>query len=139
VRNNVLYSAQSFRGAIAISADSLAGCSSDYNAVEDRFSNDGGDNGLSLAQWQAATGQDAHSFATDLSGLFVDLATDDYHPLDDGPLIDAGVVLVDVTEDLEGNPRPFGTAPDIGAFERAPLFWDDFESGTLDLWSRVRP
>ena len=43
VRNNILYNDHSFRGSIDISADSLAGFSSDYNVVMDRFTTNGGE------------------------------------------------------------------------------------------------
>ena len=58
VRNNVLYNYSS-RGAIDVSADSLPGLVSDYNAVEDLFSRGG--TFQSLAQWRSATGQDMNS------------------------------------------------------------------------------
>jgi len=49
VRNNILYNQHSFRGSIAISADSLPGFVSDTNVVMDRLSTDGGDTRLTLA------------------------------------------------------------------------------------------
>jgi hypothetical protein len=48
--------------------------------------------------------------------LFVDAAANDYHLRVRSPAIDAGAA-VDVTVDFDGNPRPFGAAIDIGAFE----------------------
>ena len=61
VLNNILVTDHSFRGALDISADSLPGFISDYNVVVSRFTTDGGDTVMSLAQWQTATGHDAHS------------------------------------------------------------------------------
>jgi hypothetical protein len=139
VRNNVFYSSHNFRGAMSVSADSLPGFDSDYNAVEDRFTTDDGDTVTSLAGWRALTGQDASSFAVTPGGLFVDLAGDDYHPLEAGPLIDAGETLADVPEDLEGTARPKDAAPDVGAYEELTIFRETFESSTLDRWSRRKP
>ena len=139
VRNNVFYSEHSFRGAISISPDSLPGFSSDRNALEDRFTTDDGNSILDLAEWQTQTGQDPSSFATVPAELFLDLAGDDYHPRDRSPLVDAGETLAEVATDLEGTPRPLGSAYDIGAYEGAGvLFADGFESGDLGRWSTAR-
>ena len=43
VRNNILYNHHSFRGSIDISADSLAGFTSDYNVLMNRMTTNGGD------------------------------------------------------------------------------------------------
>jgi len=47
---------------------------------------------------------------------FVDLAGKDYHLKSTSPAIDKGVNL-GVTTDKDGNPRPVGRGPDIGAYE----------------------
>ncbi len=62
VRNNTFYSEHGFRGAMTVDADSLPGFSSDYNAVEDRFTTDDGSSVLTLAQWQAATSGKKEAF-----------------------------------------------------------------------------
>jgi hypothetical protein len=117
VRNNILYNQQSFRGSIAISADSLPGFVSDTNVVMDRFSTDGGDTRVTLPAWRSATGQDTHSIIATPATLFVDFAGNDYHLSSTSPARDAGGTLGNVTEDLEGAPRPQGLAFDIGAYE----------------------
>jgi hypothetical protein len=117
VRNNILYNQHSFRGSIAISADSLPGFVSDTNVVMDRFSTDGGDSRVTLAAWRSATGQDTHSIIATPAALFVDFAGNDYHLSSTSPARDAGATLSNVTEDREGAPRPQGPASDIGAFE----------------------
>ncbi|MEE8524300.1 MAG: choice-of-anchor Q domain-containing protein, partial [Thermoanaerobaculia bacterium] len=140
VRNNVFYSEHSFRGAISISMDSLPGFSSDFNALEDRFTLDDGDSVLTFAEWQAQTGQDIESFTTVPGALFVDLAGGDYHPRDGSPLLDAGETLAEVPTDLEGTPRPLGTAYDVGSYEGAGVvFTDGFESGNVSRWSSSVP
>ncbi len=51
--------------------------------------------------------------------LFVAPAQQDYHLLLDAFAVDRGV-LTGVTEDVDGDPRPRGKAPDIGADETPP-------------------
>src|SRR5882724_5956183 len=117
VRNNILFNQQSFRGSIAISADSLPGFVSDTNVIMDRFSADGGDTRVTLAAWRSATGQDMHSIIATPAALFVNFAGNDYHLSSTSPARDAGATLSNVTDDREGAPRPQGPASDIGAFE----------------------
>jgi hypothetical protein len=117
--NNIVFNFHSWRGSILIAEPTLAGFESDYNVVMDRFSVDGGDTRISLAQWQAL-GFDTHSIVATPDQLFVDPAAHDYHLKAGSPAIDRGTVLSDVTDDLEGNPRPVGSAYDIGAYEFAP-------------------
>jgi len=45
------------------------------------------------------------------------LLTADYHLGDDSPAIDAGLSLPWLTADIDGDPRPIGPAPDVGADE----------------------
>jgi CARDB/Right handed beta helix region len=117
VVNNVLLTLHTFRGAMAVSADSLPGFTSDYNAVTARFTLDGGDSVLSLAAWRQTTGQDLHSLASTPAALFVDPVSGDYHLRADAPARDAALAPTDVTTDFDGNTRPVGSAADIGADE----------------------
>jgi hypothetical protein len=117
LRNNILFNQQSFRGSVAISADSLPGFVSDANVVMDRFSIDGGDTRIGVAAWRAATGQDQSSLIAVPAALFVNFAGNDYHLSATSPARDAGVTLATVADDLEGAPRPQGPASDIGAYE----------------------
>jgi len=117
VVNNILLSLHSFRGAIAISSDSLPGFVSDANAVIGRFTLDGGSSVLSLAAWRQATGQDLHSFTSTPAALFADVAGGDYHLRADAPARDTALAPTDVTTDFDGKPRPSGLAADIGADE----------------------
>jgi hypothetical protein len=114
--NNIVYSYHSWRGCIAIASPTLSGFESDYNVVMDRFSADTGDTRITFAEWQAL-GYDAHSVVATPDQLFVDVAADDYHLKPGSPAIDLGTPLGDVTDDLEGNPRPFGATHDAGAYE----------------------
>lgn len=117
--NNILYNAHSFRGSITVEADSLAGLMSDYNVVIDRFSTDGGGTRMTLAQWRAATGQDAHSIIAAPADLFVDPTAGDYRLKTGSPAIDRGTASQAPPQDIAGTARPSGAAVDIGAYERA--------------------
>lgn len=48
---------------------------------------------------------------------FVNAAAEDYRPAFGAPTIDTGDAISGVTTDVEGNNRPFGALPDIGAYE----------------------
>jgi hypothetical protein len=121
VFNNILYDNNTANGAIEITADSLSGFVSDYNAVDGRFSADGGNTVLTLAQWQAKTGQDKHSLVSTPSALFVNATGNDYHLSATSPAIDAGTASLNgqnaPTTDLDGNPRPQVNGYDIGCYE----------------------
>lgn len=117
VVNNILYNNHPFRGSINIVADSLPGFTSNFNAVMQRFSTDDGDTVLTLAQWRAATGQDASSIVATPAILFADVAAANYRLSAASPAIDAGTAGGAPSTDLDGNHRPIGAAPDMGAYE----------------------
>ncbi len=120
VPNNILVTQHASRGAIDISPDSLQGLTSDYNAVASRFTTNGGDSILTLAQWQAATGQDAHSFVATPAQLFENWNAGDYRLRSGSPAINQGTATNAPAVDIDGTPRPAG-AVDIGAFEVAAV------------------
>jgi hypothetical protein len=126
VFNNVLYSLNARRGAISVSKDSAAGLVSDHNLVAGRFAMD--DRSLSLAEWTAATGGDAHSASltlAQLQALFRNYAGDDFRLVPGSAAINAGAVqlhsgskeVAAPTADLLGVTRLHGSAPDVGAYE----------------------
>ena len=49
--------------------------------------------------------------------MFVDKANGDYHLRGGSPAINTGARLALVKDDLDGNSRPFGSAPEIGCYE----------------------
>jgi parallel beta-helix repeat protein len=118
VKNNVIYTERADKGAIAVYSTAAGVLTSDYNAVVDRFSTNGGTSVTStLAQWRAF-GYDAHSFVSTAAALFVDAAAKDFRLKEGGPAIDAGANLSpDVVADLVGTSRPQRTAYDIGCYE----------------------
>jgi len=118
VLNNIIVTQNTSRGAIDISANSLPGFVSDYNAVASRFTTDGGDSIVSPAQWQSATGQDAHSFVATPAQLFENWNAGDYRLRSGSPAINKGTSVNAPAVDVDGTPRPAG-AVDIGAFEIA--------------------
>jgi len=70
-------------------------------------------NRTTLANWQSATGLDAHSLSVDPS--FVSLATPDLHISPPSPVDQAGIAISGITNDFDGNAR--FSIPDIGADE----------------------
>lgn len=128
VFNNILLNYHSFRGSIIISSDSLPGFVSDYNIVMNRLDpdGDGPTSPLSLAQWQAQTGQDAHSIvaaAGSWGSLFEDLGTWDLRLAKGSAAENAGAASIGgenaPSVDAAGVSRPQGGAFDIGAYERS--------------------
>jgi hypothetical protein len=123
---------------VKISMDGKGRCID--NATMERFTTDGGNSVLSLAQWRSTTGQDMASFTSDPATLFVAPGGANYHLSAPSPARDTGQTRPEVTEDLEGTPRPQGPAFDIGAYEYAiPIFSDGFESGDTAAWSAAFP
>jgi parallel beta-helix repeat protein len=118
VKNNILYTPHTFRGSISTYSSSVSGFESDYNTVVNRFSIDDGDTNMSLAGWQAL-GYDTHSVVSTPASLFVNPAVNDYHLKSGSTAVDAGTSLAEVTQDLDGIPRPQGTAYDTGCYERS--------------------
>jgi len=119
VVNNILYNYGTYRGSVSVSADSLAGFTSDYNVVMERFTTNDGNSVMTLAQWRAATGQDTHSVVATPAQLFVNVGANDYHLSATSPAIDRGTSSNAPTRDRDGNSRPAGAGFDIGAYERA--------------------
>jgi hypothetical protein len=118
LRNNIFYTNHSFRGSIDISADSLPGFSSDYNVLMNRMTTNGGNSILTLAQWQAQTGQDIHSIVATPAQLFISIPNNNYRLAPTSPALDIGTLQHAPSTDRDGLPRPSGPGVDIGAYER---------------------
>jgi hypothetical protein len=115
VRNNILANTQTAgatRFAVFTAAPASVFSSIDYN---DYFAQNvgslGGVTRTTLADWQAATGQDANSKAVD--PLFV--SATDLHLQVTSPVLGSGVAGTGVTTDIDGQTRD--TPPDMGADE----------------------
>lgn len=135
---NTFWSDHSFRGAIAVWTASPPGLVARHNAVEDRFSTDGGNTVIDFAAWQGL-GHGSGSVVADPAQLYVDAAAGDYHLADGSPAVDLAPDA-GIAQDLEGAPRPQGAAFDAGAYERGGgIFADGFESGDTSAWSAVAP
>jgi parallel beta-helix repeat protein len=115
VLNNILLGGGGI--ALRISSDSMSGLVSDYNAGGGLYQSEDTANTQALAQWQAGTGQDKHSFTATAAQLFVSPATNDYHLASTSPAIDKGTATDAPATDLDGNPRPKGAGFDIGCYE----------------------
>jgi parallel beta-helix repeat protein len=119
VKNNILYTAHTFRGSVSTYSNSVSGFSCDYNVVVNRFSTDQGNTNMSLASWQAF-GYDQHSIIATPTQLFTNPATNDYSLKSGSPAIDVGLALgTNVPDDITGIPRPQHFNFDIGCYERA--------------------
>jgi parallel beta-helix repeat protein len=115
--NNILYNYNSAHGSISISSNSLSNFTSDYNVVVNKFTANGGTSTLTLAKWQAKTGQDKHSIIATPSQLFVDPSNNNYQLPSTSPAVNAGTSTDAPSTDILGNSRPSGGAYDIGCYE----------------------
>jgi parallel beta-helix repeat protein len=116
IRNNILLAnTSSGYGAIGNLGGVSASFTSDYNIVVDRFR--AGSSSQTLAQWQTATGEDAHSIISTASALFVNAAGEDYRLKAGSPAIDQGTSTNAPPTDIAGATRPQGAGIDIGAYE----------------------
>ncbi|MBN1434756.1 right-handed parallel beta-helix repeat-containing protein [Candidatus Fermentibacterales bacterium] len=120
--NNILLNAHSWRGSIAIDASSHAGFQSDYNAVQDRLSADGGDTVIPLADWQQLGWDLCSMLADDWGDIFVDWQSGDFHLEQSSQAVDGGSAEAAslVLYDLDWVPRPQMITWDIGCYELCP-------------------
>jgi hypothetical protein len=117
VYNNILIHENSARGGLEIDTSSLTGFLSDYNILAQvMVCIDEEETTMSLVAWQSTYARDAHSFSQTAGQTFLSPGSD-YHLLVTALAIDAGSTLPEITDDLDGNARPQGTAYDIGAYE----------------------
>ena len=117
LRDNILADTQTLGTRYGVYDSSTAGAaifsSIDYN---DYFAQNVGfltSARPTLANWQAATGQDLNSKAVD--PLFV--SATDLHLQTSSPLVGMGFSIAGVTNDFDGDARPQGNGPEIGADE----------------------
>ena len=124
VYNNVLLNENPSHGSIDISADSLSGFTSDYNAVMDRFTPNDNDF-QTLAEWRAGTGQDQHSFVATAGAVVHERVCERLHPVGHQPRDrrrrgrDRPRNRRRAT-DLTGGARPQGAGYDVGGVRVRP-------------------
>lgn len=117
--NNILINNHSFRGSIAVDAESFTGFTSDYNLLEDRLSSDGDNTVISLSSWQNL-GYDLHSSIVDSEeNIFINYLSEDFHLTENSQATNAGTSLVSgvVSDDLDDITRPQDNDYDIGCYE----------------------
>jgi hypothetical protein len=142
ITGNIFVSGGS-RGNLQVESEHLSTIISDYNLFwgvdQSVLVEQPGDKLISLDQWRTLSGNDMHSRLAD--PLFGDIAGFDFMPADSSPAIDAAAPLDSVRAmvaslegtswllaaldslaagDFDGNSRPMGEAPDIGAYEFHP-------------------
>jgi hypothetical protein len=85
-----------------------------------------------------ATGTVESNVTDATTALFADLADGDPRlAASASTVIDQALDLADCASDFEGDPRPRGPAPDIGAdeYQTSHVFTDGFESGNTAAWN----
>ncbi len=102
IRNNILYDNYHFN--IKILGSSQTGLNAGYNLV---YRSDG----------QPPLGSPMPDDLWNVNPLFVDATNNDFHLQVWSPAIDSGIILAEVNDDFDGNPRPLGEGFDIGAYE----------------------
>jgi hypothetical protein len=135
VYNNILVSPSfDFKplAGVDVSTDSMKGIVSDYN-IAGPFTTNGGDSLLTLAEWQALTGQDLHSLTP--NSVVATFGRGDLSEWRISPpslAIDMGTSLLAPAVDLVGVARPQGAHIDVGAFEYTGLTADFDGDGKVD-------
>jgi len=72
---------------------------------------------------------------SDYTSNFVDYSNYDFHLIQTSSLIDAADITISPAIDLEGNPRPSGTLPDIGAYEyQFPLSIENIDNQIFKIY-----
>lgn len=77
---------------------------------------------MNVGQFNAMNGSNGNVIQNNLqlNPLFVDYLNKNYHLTQNSPCIDAGITIPGLMFDLDGNPIPIGSAPDIGPYEYNP-------------------
>lgn len=119
VKNNIIHSAN-----YAVSLDYLGytGLEFDHNiySAAEKIGTISGVDYDTLADWQTTTGLDSNSMTDDPLYVSTTVNSEDLHLPNESPAINAGTLLADVTDDYDGEVRPYSVT-DIGADERPVL------------------
>ncbi len=137
VFNNILLSDHAFRGSISTDAVALETLVCDYNICADRLSVDDGDTNISLAEWQALTGNDQNSVVAFGVQFFIGSSYEIFYP---SPACDHGIASLGSIDaplfDIIDVFRPIAEGYDIGCYESydlsihennyySKILWDD--------------
>jgi hypothetical protein len=120
VKNNIFYD-QPYH-TISVTGN-RSGQEIDYNLA---FRSDGQPSTCYKIDYQCVNPSPSHDL-WDVDPLFLDPAAGDFRLRQNSPAIDTGMILSDVLNDFDGNPRPQGAGQDIGPFEfigEMPTFAD---------------
>jgi parallel beta-helix repeat protein len=115
VLNNILLGGGGV--ALRISSDSMSGLVCNFNIGGGVYQSEDTGNTQTLAQWQSSTSQDANSFTSTASALFVNAGSNNYQLSATSPAINAGTSTDAPSTDIMGNTRPSGGGYDVGAYQ----------------------
>lgn len=75
-------------------------------------------NDIETGAWTALSGQDGNSVTASAAGdVFINPSSNDLHLKPGSPAVNNASAAFSPIVDFDGNPRPFGGLPDIGAYE----------------------
>ncbi|HIJ39954.1 MAG TPA: DUF1565 domain-containing protein [Deltaproteobacteria bacterium] len=115
--NNIIYTEGTVPCFSSTSTTRELAISSDYNLLSSQGAiGEAGGTSFSFQQWQGL-GYGAHSLEASATETFVNSAYGDFMMKAGSPAVDAGTATYSWPTDLLGNERPYGSAPDMGAYE----------------------
>jgi len=89
-------------------------CGNPARVIVDNYAVEFSQADIAAGDWHAYSGQDGHSVAVaDMAEIF----SGDFRPGPGSPAVDAGTAVGAPPRDMDGLPRPQGTAVDIGCYE----------------------
>ena len=115
--NNIILTEGSVPSFSSTSSTNELEITSNYNLLPDQGQvAETSNGGFDFGEWQSL-GYDTQSVTGTISQTFQSPSGGDYRLKAGSPAIDAGTPDHSCTPDIAGNPRPTGSAPDLGAYE----------------------
>jgi len=139
VKNNIAGGLSPSLGAFYFDSASSDGVVSDYNdwyAVAEgaALASNGGAFVTDLGTWRNVSGLDSHSLSAD--PFYWDGPNGNYHLRAQSPVVDRGMFISSIKEDIDGEPRP-KDGPDTDATADTDMGYDEFvdtdEDGLADI------
>lgn len=124
VRNNILYNFNNAKGPFSWNtASDAAYTDSDYNVFGGgRYVSTDGEVTKFLVDAWMTQGHEVNSIpSATITSLVIDAAADNYQLSATSPALNRGALVANAPKDLLGINRPYGSAPDLGAYESAPF------------------